>query len=171
MHIVNGYNIFISMSNKKVGIGIVAGVVIILSVLYYMGYWYVGFKSPGQSVVAQYGICGDEVIDNYNKVAMIFNPEEAKKSFNTITEEIEEKSNYTEDSSCTFMLAASYIQLNNIEKANTAIESYSKVANSGKYPNVKINNLQSPTVLKQLAEARSNMLDSNTQPSDSPGGG
>lgn len=159
------------MSKKKVCIGIAVIVVAILAALYYMGYWYIGTKSPGQSVVAQFSICGDELIDKYNKTMTVFDPEEAKTSFQTVIDEIEKNKNYAKDPSCTFMAASSYMQLNNTEKANATIESYAKVVNSGKYPNVKINNLQAPAVLKQAAEARNNMLDSSTKPSDSPGGG
>lgn len=159
------------MNKIKVSVGLATAVVVALAILYFTGYLYVGVKSPEQRVVVQGSVCDANLINKYNAATKIFDQEDSKAAFKAVANDIEKARGYAGDPSCNFMLASTYVRLNDSAKANSAISAYKKLVDRGALPDVRVNELKSPDELKQSAEAYSNIMNSTIKPEDSPGGG
>ena len=138
------------MSKKKVGI--ILGILLIVIVggvvgSFAIGWLYGGVKSPKQSVVVQYNICDNSIIEEFNKSIS------SGESLKSVAEKIESNKDYKKDASCVYMSWFYTITINKGDYTGKVKELHdiqSSLAESGKYPNQKIDTLMSISQMERV---------------------
>lgn len=142
--------------SKKLGwilFGVTALLLLVGVVAVVTGNAYIGFKRTNQiAVVQSKKVCDNGIVDRYNGLYDIQEPEKRAELFNGIVRDIESKKDFENDATCDFIITKYYLSQRDIDKAAQYLKLLEKSIDEGNAVYPRTNELVATSVLSNELE-------------------
>lgn len=119
------------LSGTAIALIVENAILVILIILTLVGFIGVTLKMPGQKMALNQRVCGDDIVNKWNK---IYAPD-AKEAQNTATDkladQVKQKAGYQNDATCLYIVFQSAVGSSDVKVADSALKSMKELNAAG----------------------------------------